>query len=76
LRGAILDDRITLALKDFVPHGLRKNAVRALLEAGCTVNEVSSITGQTAQMVEHYAREVNQLKLAEEAIRKWEAAGN
>ena len=76
LRGAILDDRITLALEDFVPHGLRKNAVCALLEAGCTVNEVSSITGQTAQIVEHYAREVNQLKLAEEAIRKWEAAGN
>ena len=76
LHRAILDDRISLALEDFVPHGLRKNAVCALLEAGCTVNEVSSITGQTAQMVEHYTREVNQLKLAEEAIRKWEAAGN
>lgn len=74
LRGAIMDDRIALGLEDFVPHGFRKNAVCALLEAGCTVNEVSAITGQTPQMVEHYAREVNQLKLAEEAIRKWEAA--
>jgi len=27
-----------------------------LLEAGCTDAEVSAITGQTRQMVEHYAR--------------------
>lgn len=38
-----------------VPHGLRKNAVNALLEAGCTIAEVSAITGQTHQVVEHYA---------------------
>ena len=37
-------------------HGLRKSAVVTLLEAGCTDAEVSAITGQTRQMVEHYAR--------------------
>lgn len=55
-------------------HGLRKSAVVFLLEAGCTVPEVSAITGQSHQMVEHYAKEVNQKKLAAAAILKWEAS--
>jgi integrase len=55
-------------------HGLRKSAVVFLLEAGCTDAEVSSITGQSRQMVEHYARQVNQKKLAASAVLKWEAA--
>jgi integrase len=55
-------------------HGLRKSAVVFLLEAGCTDGEVSSITGQSRQMVEHYAREVNQKKLAASAILKWETS--
>jgi hypothetical protein len=44
-----------------------------LLEAGCTDAEVAAITGQTREMVEHYARAVNQKKLAAAAILKWEA---
>lgn len=56
-------------------HGLRKSAVVFLLEAGCTDAEVSAITGQSRQMVEHYAREVNQKKLAASAVLKWEASG-
>lgn len=56
-------------------HGLRKSAVVFLLEAGCTDAEVSSITGQSRQMVEHYARMVNQKKLAAAAVLKWEASG-
>ena len=40
-------------------HGLRKSAVVFLLEAGCTDAEVSAITGQSRQMVEHYAKQVN-----------------
>ena len=44
-----------------------------LLEAGCTDAEVSAITGQTREMVVHYARAVNQRKLAAAAILKWEA---
>jgi integrase len=71
LKGALADAREDLGLSEWVPHGLRKNAVNALLEAGCTVNEVSAVTGQTPQMVEHYAQQVNQLKLAEKAMEKW-----
>ncbi len=59
----------------FVFHGLRKSAVVFLIEAGCTTAEVSSITGQSMQMVEHYAEAVNQRKLARAAILKWENAG-
>jgi hypothetical protein len=44
-----------------------------LLEAGCTDAEVSAITGQTREMVVHYARAVNQKRLAAAAILKWEA---
>jgi integrase len=55
-------------------HGLRKSAVVFLLEAGCSDAEVSAITGQSREMVEHYAREVNQRKLAATAILKWQAA--
>jgi len=51
-------------------HGLRKNAVNALLEAGASHAEVAAVTGQSVAMVEHYAREVDQARLAESAIRK------
>lgn len=55
-----------------VPHGLRKNAVNALLECGCTVAEVAAITGQTLQIIEHYAAQVNRKKMGRAAILKWE----
>jgi integrase len=58
--------------QNLVPHGLRKNAVISLLEAGCTVAEVASITGQTYQVVEHYARQVDQERLGRAAIFKLE----
>jgi hypothetical protein len=45
-----------------------------LLEVGCTTAEVQAITGQSMQMVEHYAKQVNQKKLAAAAILKWENA--
>ena len=56
-------------------HGLRKSAVVFLLKAGCTVAEVRAVTGQSMQMVEHYALDVNKRKLATSAILKWEADG-
>lgn len=56
-----------------VPHGLRKNAVIALLEAGCSVAETAAISGQTLQIVEHYAQKRNQEKLASAAILRWES---
>jgi integrase len=74
LRGAIASERERLGLLDHMPHGLRKNAVIALLEAGCIVPETASITGQSHQMVEHYAKEVNQSRLADSAMGKWAKA--
>ena len=58
-----------------VPHGLRKNAVIALLEVGCSVAEVAAITGQTYAVVEYYAKRINQRKLASAAIFKLENKG-
>lgn len=77
---AMTDQVIRRELKAFaaeqgavlVPHGLRKNAVNALLEAGCTDYEVQAITGQSLQMIAHYARKVNRKKLGKAAILKFE----
>ena len=55
-----------------VAHGLRKNAVNALLEAECSTAEASAISGQSLRMVEHYARMRDQKKLSSAAILKWE----
>lgn len=73
----VTDNQLRLAVKaftggKFVPHGLRKNAVIALLEAGATHKEVQSITGQSHQMIEYYAARLNQKKVAGSAILKWE----
>jgi integrase len=55
-----------------VPHGLRKNAVNALLEAGCSAAETASISGQSLAMVEHYAKARNQKVLGDAAVLKWQ----
>lgn len=57
-----------------VPHGLRKNAVNSLLLAGCTPAEVSGITGQSMQMVEHYAKQINRTQLGRNAVIKLDEA--
>ena len=44
-------------------HGLRKSAVVFLLEAGCSDAETAAITGQSRDVVEHYAKQVNQRRL-------------
>jgi integrase len=62
-----------LAIKGLVFHGLRKSAVVTLLECGCTDAEVAAITGQSREMIQHYAKQVNQQKLAAAAILRWEA---
>lgn len=56
-----------------VPHGLRKNAVEALLLAGCTTAEVSGITDQSIQMIEHYAKDIDKLGLGLAAVVKLDA---
>jgi integrase len=55
-----------------VAHGLRKSAVNALLEAGCSVAETAAISGQSLQMVEHYAKKRNRRHLATAAIHRWD----
>ena len=62
----------TSAFDDLVFHGLRKSSVVFLLEAGCTTAEIRSVTGQSLQMVERYALDVNKRKLAASAILRWE----
>jgi integrase len=57
---------------EVVPHGLRKNAVNGLLEAGCSAAHVSSITGQSLQMVEHYAKKRDRKRLSDAAVLLWE----
>ena len=57
-----------------VPHGLRKNAVNSLFEAGCTAAEVSGITDQSIGMLEHYAKGRNKLKLGQSAVVKLDTA--
>jgi len=65
-------EMVALGVKGAVFHGLRKNAVINLLEAGCTTQETASISGQSLQMVEHYARRINQRFLSTKAIEKLE----
>lgn len=78
--GGVGQQRLRVVLQEFgaahnvklVPHGLRKNAVSALLEAGCSVAETAAISGQTLAMVEHYAKSRDQGKLASAAILRWQ----
>ena len=58
-----------------VPHGLRKNAVIALLEAGCSTAETAAISGQSLQLVEYYARGRDQEVLGNAAMLRWEDKG-
>lgn len=57
---------------EVVPHGLRKNAVHALLEHGCTTVETAAITGQSLTIVEHYAKRINNRRLGRAAMSKWD----
>jgi hypothetical protein len=50
-------------------HGLRKNAVIMLLEAGCTETQVGAIVNMSEQMVRHYGRDVRVRELARQRMR-------
>jgi integrase len=59
--------------KGYSIHGLRKNAAKALADAGCTDREIMAITGhKTAAMVTKYTRRADQLRRAKRAVAKWE----
>ena len=52
-----------------VTHGLRKAAARRLAEAGCSANEIASITGHvTLEEVARYTKAAEQKKLARAAM--------
>ncbi len=53
-------------------HGLRKNAIINLLEVGCTENQAGAICNMSAQMVQHYGREVALKTLAKDAMKLME----
>jgi integrase len=62
---------------DCVLHGLRKAAVVALIDAGCTPFQAAAISGhRTMRMLEHYAKERDQVKLGQAAMLKWGKAKN
>ncbi len=53
-------------------HGLRRSSIIRLLEAGCNVEEVRSLTDQSKTMVEYYADGRHRKKVAKGAILKLE----
>jgi len=54
-----------------VLHGLRKAAARRLAEAGCSANEIASITGHaTLEEVSRYTKAAEQKKLAVSALER------
>ena len=58
---------------DCVLHGLRKCAARKLAEAGCSEQEIMSVTGhRTSAMVAHYTKGANKKRQANAAITKLE----
>lgn len=61
--------------EDCVLHGLRKCAARKLAEAGCSEEEIKSVTGHaTTRMVAHYVKDANKQRQASAAILKLENA--
>ena len=57
---------------EYSPHGLRKNAVNALFEEGCTTAEVASVTGhKSLAMLELYGRQRDQAGMSVVAMGKW-----
>src|SRR5215813_1129473 len=53
------------------PHGLRKAACRRLAEAGCSANEIASISGHASlDEVARYTKAADQARLARNALAK------
>jgi integrase len=56
-------------------HGLRKAACRRLAEAGCSANEIASISGHTSlKEVERYTRAADQARMARQAMARAKTA--
>jgi hypothetical protein len=66
-----LSERKRFNAFDYKTHGLRINAVLHLLYSDYTTKQVGSITGQSDKMVDLYARQIEQEKLAKVAMKKY-----
>jgi integrase len=66
-----------MGIRGYSVHGLRKNAAQALAEAGCSINEIMTVTGhRSPAMALHYTKRAEKKRLARSAIDRWEAADN
>ena len=56
-------------------HGLRKAACRRLAEAGCSANEIASISGHVSlREVERYTKAADQARMAVNAMARRKAS--
>jgi integrase len=75
LRDMITAATAQLGAPECTAHDLRCNAAIALAEAGCEVLEIMAITGhRTLKEAQRYTAKVNQKKLSDQAVAKWERA--
>jgi integrase len=66
-----------LGFKGHSPHGLRHLAGVALAEAGCSVPQIMSILGHlTEKQANHYWKQTNRTRLADDGVALWERADN
>lgn len=72
LAQAFAAELTRLKIEGMVFHGLRKTTAVVLAEAGCSTKQIAAITGQSDQMVEHYAKMADRERLAEAAVTKLE----
>jgi integrase len=60
-----------IGLTGLSPHGLRKASCRRLAEAGCSANEIASISGHASLAeVTRYTRAADQTRMARNAVER------
>lgn len=74
-RNSMKKDASDLGIAWTPIHGIRRLSIVSLIEAGCSTAETAAVTGQSFQMVEHYAADRNRAMLAERAMDKLEREG-
>lgn len=71
----IQDATASVGAPEYSAHGLRKNSAIQLAEAGCSVQQIMSITGHvTWRQAMHYTQRREQRALALQAMDKLELA--
>jgi len=74
IKNALKKSRIN-DWKSYTAHGLRASAACELLEAGNDITTVASITGhKDLKVLQEYLSEINQEKLAMQAMKVWGAS--